>query len=395
MKMKISRTPLATAALAAASCWPDGGCMVGPDYHRPAGAACRATYRELPGWTQAEPAADGPKGDWWTGFNDPLLDQLEPMVSVSNQTVRQDYANYQEALAEVRVARARLFPTIGVTGSVTRARSATGSLEQQPLSSGVGNFQAVEQLGLARRQCELGAGPVGRGAPHDRRERRDRPGERSDACQCDLVRADRARHRGHRPAHDATRISTCCSTLSRPTSSLCDVVADQDRAGTVAALRPGDRAHPARNRAVQPDRAWRRARPIRARDCGAGRQESGRPGHCRTARRCRRCRRFRSACLRRCCSAGRTSRPPNGRWPRRMPRSAWRWRRITRRFRCRRWTASRSRRCRACCTSANYVWSLGGSAERNDLRRRRAQCAKSRRRRRATTRRSRITAAPC
>jgi NodT family efflux transporter outer membrane factor (OMF) lipoprotein len=86
-----------------------------------------ATYHELPGWTQAEPAADGPKGAWWTSFNDPLLNELEPQVEVSNQTVRQDYANYQEALAEVKVARSGLFPTIGVTGSATRARSATGS----------------------------------------------------------------------------------------------------------------------------------------------------------------------------------------------------------------------------------------------------------------------------
>ena len=84
--------------------------MVGPDYQRPH-VNVPATYCELPGWTQAEPAAAGPKGDWWTGFNDPLMDELEPLVSVSNQTVRQDYANYQEALAEVQVARAGLFPT--------------------------------------------------------------------------------------------------------------------------------------------------------------------------------------------------------------------------------------------------------------------------------------------
>ena len=71
--------------------------------------------------------ADGPKGQWWTAFNDPLLNELEPQVEVSNQTVRQDYANYQEALAEVKVARSGLFPTIGVTGSATRARSATSS----------------------------------------------------------------------------------------------------------------------------------------------------------------------------------------------------------------------------------------------------------------------------
>ena len=96
------------------------GCLVGPDYQRPH-VNVPATYAELPGWTQAEPAAAGPKGEWWTAFNDPLIDQLEPLVLVSNQTVRQDYANYQQALAEVRVARASLFPTLGVTGSSTCA----------------------------------------------------------------------------------------------------------------------------------------------------------------------------------------------------------------------------------------------------------------------------------
>ena len=102
-----------------------GGCLVGPDYHRPP-VPTPSQYKELPGWTVAAPAADQPKGDWWTVFNDPLLDELEPTVSVSNQTVRQDYANYQEALAEVQVARSALFPTVGVTGTVTKQHAASG-----------------------------------------------------------------------------------------------------------------------------------------------------------------------------------------------------------------------------------------------------------------------------
>ena len=137
MKMKISTKPLAAAAALLL-----GGCMVGPDYHRPQ-VSVPATFHELPGWTQAEPAAAGPKGAWWTGFNDPLLDELEPQVVVSNQTVAQDYANYQQALAEVKVARASLFPTIGVTGSATRQRSATGTSS----SSSFGNIQRVNNSG--------------------------------------------------------------------------------------------------------------------------------------------------------------------------------------------------------------------------------------------------------
>src|SRR5271156_6653279 len=110
---RISYLLALTAALSA--------CMVGPDYHR-ASAPVAQQFKEQPpeGWTQASPADAAPKGDWWTDFHDPLIDELEPQVAVSNQTVRQDYAAYMQAVAEVKVARAQLFPVLGVTGSVTR-----------------------------------------------------------------------------------------------------------------------------------------------------------------------------------------------------------------------------------------------------------------------------------
>lgn len=131
------KTKIPLSALAASLALLLGGCMVGPDYQRPK-VAVPTRYKELPGWTLAEPSAAAPKADWWTGFNDPLLDQLEPMVSVSNQTVRQDYANYQQALAEVQQARSGLFPTVGVTGSGTRQRSGSGSTSTSTTSSARG-----------------------------------------------------------------------------------------------------------------------------------------------------------------------------------------------------------------------------------------------------------------
>ncbi len=99
-----------------------GGCVVGPDYQRPS-APVAHQFKEAPpeGWAQATPADAAPKGNWWTDFNDPLLDELEPQVEVSNQTVRQNYANYEQALAEVKVARAQLFPVLGLSASGTRA----------------------------------------------------------------------------------------------------------------------------------------------------------------------------------------------------------------------------------------------------------------------------------
>ncbi|MFL9897031.1 efflux transporter outer membrane subunit [Paraburkholderia fungorum] len=146
--------PLAVAALALLV----SGCMVGPDYHRPQ-VSVAATYSELPGWTQAEPAADKPKGDWWTAFNDPLIDQLEPLVTVSNQTVRANYANYQEALAEVRAAHASLFPTIAATGSGTKSRAAAGNAARVVNSGSLeGNVSWAPDLwGQVRRTIEESA----------------------------------------------------------------------------------------------------------------------------------------------------------------------------------------------------------------------------------------------
>jgi NodT family efflux transporter outer membrane factor (OMF) lipoprotein len=136
MNLTIPRNLLA-ASLAALL----AGCMVGPDYQRPQ-TAVPTQYKELPGWTMAAPAADAPKGDWWSGFNDPLLDQLEPMVSVSNQTVRASYANYQAALAEVQEARSALFPVIGISGSGTRQRGGNSNV-----NAGTTNNRPVNAAG--------------------------------------------------------------------------------------------------------------------------------------------------------------------------------------------------------------------------------------------------------
>src|SRR6516164_4203398 len=84
-------------------------CMVGPDYHKPK-IDVAAAYKTAPGWVAAAPADAAPKGDWWTNFNDPLLNQLEPQVAVNNATVRADYFAYMQASELVREAQGQLFP---------------------------------------------------------------------------------------------------------------------------------------------------------------------------------------------------------------------------------------------------------------------------------------------
>ena len=100
-------------------------CMVGPDYHRP-DAPVPVVYKELQGWTVAQPQDAADRGDWWSIYHDPELDRLERQVEVSNQTVKQFEAQYRNAVALVQEARAGLFPTVGVTAGVTRSSGGGG-----------------------------------------------------------------------------------------------------------------------------------------------------------------------------------------------------------------------------------------------------------------------------
>ena len=109
-----------------AACLLAGGCMVGPDYHRPA-ALGSLHYKELAGWQPAQPADMAGKGAWWTVYNDPFLNQLESRVEISNQNVKVFAAQYAEAQETVQAARAQLFPTVAATAGVTRSSIGRGS----------------------------------------------------------------------------------------------------------------------------------------------------------------------------------------------------------------------------------------------------------------------------
>jgi NodT family efflux transporter outer membrane factor (OMF) lipoprotein len=101
------------------------GCMVGPDYHKPA-LPVPAAYKTAPGWVAAKPADGAPKGAWWTVFNDPVLNQLEPQVAVNNATLQADYYAYQQAVEIVQEERGSLFPSLGLTSTATRSGEGGG-----------------------------------------------------------------------------------------------------------------------------------------------------------------------------------------------------------------------------------------------------------------------------
>ncbi len=114
----LARLP-ATTLLATAL----GGCMVGPDYHRPA-AVQPLLLKEIappPGWAFADPNyALLPRGAWWTLYDDPVLNDLESQIDISNQTIKQAEAAYRQSRALIDEARASLFPSASGNAGVTR-----------------------------------------------------------------------------------------------------------------------------------------------------------------------------------------------------------------------------------------------------------------------------------
>ncbi len=102
------------------------GCAVGPNYVRPSVATTPA-FKEAQGWARAEPQDAAPRGDWWSVLDDPVLDQLEKQVEVSNQNLAAAEAAYRQAHAMVAEQRAAFFPTIGLTGSAQRSERGTNA----------------------------------------------------------------------------------------------------------------------------------------------------------------------------------------------------------------------------------------------------------------------------
>jgi NodT family efflux transporter outer membrane factor (OMF) lipoprotein len=130
-----------------------GGCMVGPNYRRPP-VTTPPDFKEAKGWVPAQPSDAADKSDWWTVFGDPMLNDLETRVNVSNQTIAADEAAYREAHAMVAEARAALFPTVtgsaGVTGSHNGASA--GGKTTTSFQPSLGATWAPDLWGAVRRQ---------------------------------------------------------------------------------------------------------------------------------------------------------------------------------------------------------------------------------------------------
>ena len=123
------------------------GCAVGPNYQRPTTVDV-SSYKEAEGWVPAAPADALERGPWWLLFGDPLLDQLQSRVEVSNQNVAIAVAAYAQARALVREQRASLFPVVSLDGGASRSGSGSNSAGGSGASSSGGRVSNNYQLSI-------------------------------------------------------------------------------------------------------------------------------------------------------------------------------------------------------------------------------------------------------
>src|ERR1700751_3846173 len=100
-------------------------CTVGRDYSGP-GVPVPAQYKEA-GWKIGEPLDAIDRGAWWSVYKDPVLDDLERQIDISNQNLKAAEAAFQQAEWIVAQARAGFFPTVDLNAGAQRSRTGGGS----------------------------------------------------------------------------------------------------------------------------------------------------------------------------------------------------------------------------------------------------------------------------
>ncbi|MCM8596316.1 efflux transporter outer membrane subunit [Accumulibacter sp.] len=99
-----------------------GGCMVGPDYHRPPVRAPEQ-FQYMP-----TDAADTADTRWWEQFGDPVFDALIVEGLAHNSNIAIAAANVEQAAAVLTQVRSPLFPQFGYAATGERQKSVEPAL---------------------------------------------------------------------------------------------------------------------------------------------------------------------------------------------------------------------------------------------------------------------------
>ena len=107
-----------------------GACSLAPKYEKPT-VPIADSYKEGGLWQPATPNDTLARGDWWTGFHDAKLDELEASAEKANPDLAAAADHYVGARAFADEARAGLFPQVDGQALATHNRQS----DTRPLRS--------------------------------------------------------------------------------------------------------------------------------------------------------------------------------------------------------------------------------------------------------------------
>ncbi|MFM0674592.1 efflux transporter outer membrane subunit, partial [Paraburkholderia sediminicola] len=104
------------------------GCLVGPNFERPQTATPDVFNRTQTAQAASRAVESEFSPQWWTLFNDPILDSLENQLSDANLDVAAASARLRQSRAEQRIAGAEEYPTLNGAASYDRERGSPNGI---------------------------------------------------------------------------------------------------------------------------------------------------------------------------------------------------------------------------------------------------------------------------
>ena len=122
-------------------------CSLAPTYKKPE-TSVPAKYKEAAGmWKKAVPSDRLPRGDWWTLYDDALLDDLVSKLDSANADLAAAVAHFDKATAYAVEANSYLYPTVNAGAHVTRNKQSVNRAMRSPTSKAA-NVYGDNAVGL-------------------------------------------------------------------------------------------------------------------------------------------------------------------------------------------------------------------------------------------------------
>ncbi|KAA1011434.1 efflux transporter outer membrane subunit [Paraburkholderia panacisoli] len=149
--MNTSEFSIRELALYILACLVMTGCTVGPNFERPQTATPDVFNRTQSAQASSKAVESEFSPQWWTLFNDPMLDSLEQQLTDANLDVAAASARLRQSRAEQRIAGAEEYPTLDGAASYYRERGSP---------NGILSLLGVTPTG-SQPQSASGAAPLG------------------------------------------------------------------------------------------------------------------------------------------------------------------------------------------------------------------------------------------